>query len=252
MKVLVLGSSGFIGKNLLAYLQYLSDVTVLEHHYQEREESLREKCKQADCVFHLAGISRPNDISEFESANVTYFASLLRILSEVQNPCPVMLASSIQAAMEPPYGMTEYGRTKKEAEDLLLDYGKRTGARVLIYRLPHLFGPFGCPEYNNVMHTFVHHIANGLPVRIDDPSTKLQLLSVEDFVIEIWCSISNPNVGGMCRITSPIYERSLEIIVDALQRIVSGELPIAGSFEEKLLSEVLYYRGGKDNIGLQC
>jgi len=248
MKVLVLGSNGFIGKNLLAYLQSMSDVTILEHHYQEQEESLREKCKQADCVFHLAGISRPADISEFESANVTYFASLLRILTEVQNPCPVMLASSIQAAMESPYGVTEYGRTKKEAEDLLLDYGKRTGACVLIYRLPHLFGPFGCPEYNNVMHTFVHHIANGLPVRVDCPDTKLQLLYVEDLVKEIFVSISDVSLNGYCPITSPVYEKTLGEVVDILTQLRDDSIPKSEAFEEKLAESMDYYRAENDSV----
>lgn len=242
MTVLVTGGNGFLGRNLVSYLHYRNDATVLEHHHTESEDALLDKCKHADYVFHLAGVTRPKDISEFETANVAYLSKILHSLVEARNFCPVMLASSIQASMEPPYGVTEYGKSKQKAEALLFQYHEMTEARVLIYRLPHLFGAYGRPEYNNVMHTFIHHIANGMPIRVDNASFQLQLLYATDFVKELVCAVTNPSLCGYCTIESPTYEKTLGEIVETLHRLASGKISLSDSFEVKLQSVLLYYR----------
>lgn len=242
MTALVTGGNGFLGRNLVSYLHSRNDITVLEHHHTESEDVLRDKCKQADCVFHLAGVTRPKDISEFETANVLYLSNILHWLVEARNFCPVMLASSIQASMEPPYGVTEYGKSKRHAEALLFQHHKMTGARVLIYRLPHLFGSYGRPEYNNVMHTFIHHIANEKPIRVDNTSFQLQLLYATDFVKELVNAVSNPSLCGYCTIESPIYEKTLGEVVATLNRLVSEKVPSSDTFEVKLQHVLSYYQ----------
>lgn len=247
MTMLVTGSNGFLGRNLVSYLHSLDDVTILEHHHLEGNDILLDKCKRAECVFHLAGVTRPKDIADFETANVSYLSNLLQILTDVQNNCPVMLASSIQAAMEPPYGVTEYGRSKQKAEKLLLKYSENTGARALIYRLPHLFGPYGRPEYNNVMHTFIHHIVNGLPIRVDNASTKLQLVYVVDFVQELVNAVTKTTFDGYCKIESPIYEKSLDEVVDTLHCLISRKPFPSDVFEVKLQQVISFYRQKKED-----
>lgn len=248
MTALVTGSNGFLGRNLVSYLHSRNDITVLEHHHTESEDVLRDKCKQADCVFHLAGVSRPKDISEFEAGNVLYLSNILHWLVEARNYCPVMMASSIQASMEPPYGVTEYGKSKRLAEALLFQHREMTGARVLIYRLPHLFGSYGRPGYNNVMHTFIHHIANGMPIRVDNASFQLQLLYATDFVKELVDAVSNPSLCGYCTIESPIYEKTLGEVVATLHRMISSKISSSDSFEVKLQQVLSYYQKNGSNI----
>lgn len=248
MTVLVTGGNGFLGRNLVSYLHSRNDVIVLEHHHAESEDALLDKCKHADYVFHLAGVTRPKDISEFETANVAYLSKILHSLVEARNFCPVMLASSIQASMEPPYGVTEYGKSKQKAEALLFHYREMTEARVLIYRLPHLFGAYGRPEYNNVVHTFIHHIANGMPIHIDNASFTLQLLYATDFVKEIVYAVSNPLLCGYCTIESPIYKKTLGEVVATLHRMVSGMVSSSDSFEIKLQHVLSYYQKNEDGI----
>lgn len=215
MKVLITGADGFIGRNFVEHLQTLPEVEIIKLSHLEPLEIRQTKCKEADIFFHFAGVSRPKDPAEFHTSIVDYLSSLLSILSKRAVPCPVVFTSSIQAAMEPPYGETEYGRAKRAAEDLLLEYGKQTGARTVIYRLPHTFGPYGQPDYNNVVHTFCHHIANGIPVRIDHPDAELSLLYVKDLVASFDADLFSATHSGIVAL-QPLYRMSLGKLAELL------------------------------------
>lgn len=191
MNILVTGSNGFIGKNLVAELHNIkdgklnvpgltSDLTVLEFDVETPPEKLEEFAAMADFVFHLAGINRPLDPADFMTGNFGLTSDLLRTLKKHNNTCPVMLASSIQARLE-----NDYGRSKKATEDLLLQYGADAGARVLVYRFPNVFGKWCRPNYNSVIATFCHNIARDLPITVNDPSVVISLVYIDDIVHEM-------------------------------------------------------------------
>ena len=191
MKVLVTGAKGFVGKNLCLTLKNIangcdksrgmdSDITVYEYDLDTDPSCLGEWTRDCDFVFHLAGVNRPKDASEFMEGNFGFTDTLLRALEEAGNTCPVMISSSIQAELDNPYG-----KSKLAGEELMRKYGERTGAEVLIYRLPNLFGKWCRPNYNSVTATFCHNIANGLPIQVNDPTVMLTLVYIDDLVAEL-------------------------------------------------------------------
>ena len=191
MKVLVTGAKGFVGKNLCLTLKNIangcdksrgidSDITVYEYDLDTDPSCLREWTRDCDFVFHLAGVNRPKETSEFMDGNFGFTDTLLKALEEAGNVCPVMISSSIQAERDNPYG-----QSKLAGEELMRKYGERTGAKVLIYRLPNLFGKWCRPNYNSVTATFCHNIANGLPIQVNDPAVELRLVYVDDLVAEL-------------------------------------------------------------------
>ena len=193
MNILVTGASGFVGRNLVENLKTLRDgknrtrpaLQIGEIFACTREtgaEQLADWCGRADFVFHLAGVNRPKDASEFQAGNRDLTGALLETLKRSGNRCPVMLSSSLQATLAGRFGKSEYGLSKRAGEELLFDYAAETGARVYVYRFPNLVGKWVRPEYNSAVGTFCHHIANDLPITVNDPSVELELLFVEDLI----------------------------------------------------------------------
>lgn len=181
--VLITGANGFIGKNLIATLN--NEVEILRYDTENTLEDLREFVKKADFVFHLAGANRPIDVTEFERGNRDFTGQLLDILIENPRVVPLLLTSSIQVSLDNPYG-----RSKKSAENLVLEYGKKTGAAVYIYRLPNVFGKWCRPNYNSVIATWCNSISHGLPIQINNPETELNLVYIDDVIQEFISTLS--------------------------------------------------------------
>lgn len=196
MNILVTGAHGFVGKNLCEALKNIKDgkdktrqgliiSKVWEYDIDSTPEQLSEWCQKADFVFNLAGVNRPKETSEFMEGNFGFASTLLDTLKKYENKCPVMLSSSQQASLTGRFGNSEYGRSKKAGEDLFLQYQEETGAKVLIYRFPNLFGKWCRPNYNSAVATFCNNIANDLPIQVNDPSVELELLYIDDLVTEM-------------------------------------------------------------------
>ena len=196
MKILVTGAKGFVGKNLCAALKNIKDgkdrrfpglaiEDVYEYDIDSKPEELDAWCKDCDFVFNLAGVNRPKETSEFMEGNFGFASTLLDTLKKHKNTCPVMLSSSQQASLTGRFGNSEYGRSKKAGEDLFLEYGKETGAKVLVYRFPNLFGKWCRPNYNSAVATFCNAFANDLPYTVNDSSVELELLYIDDLVDEM-------------------------------------------------------------------
>ncbi|MBR1642068.1 MAG: NAD-dependent epimerase/dehydratase family protein [Butyrivibrio sp.] len=196
MKILVTGAKGFVGKNLCANLRNIQEGKdrrfpnlkideVYEYDIDTDPTLLDVYCQKADFVFNLAGVNRPKETSEFMEGNFGFASTLLDTLKKYGNKCPVMLSSSQQASLTGRFGNSEYGRSKKAGEDLFLKYQEETGAKVLIYRFPNLFGKWCRPNYNSAVATFCNAFANDLPYTVNDPSVELELLYIDDLVDEM-------------------------------------------------------------------
>lgn len=254
MKILVTGAKGFVGKNLVSALYNIKNgkdrahpelniEEIFEFDIDTDDSLLNEYCKEADFVFNLAGINRPQKTEEFMEGNFGFGEKLLSLLKANNNACPVMLSSSIQAELDNPYG-----RSKKAGEDLLFEYGRDTGAKVLVYRLPNLFGKWCKPNYNSVIATFCHNIANDLPITVNDPSVVLTLVYIDDLVEELISALlrSEHREGDFCKVVTE-HKITLGEIADLLYKF-SGQpktllLPQIpdNSFEKKLYSTYLSY-----------
>ncbi len=192
MKILVTGARGFVGRNLVENLKNIRDgkdrtrnfsvTEVFEYDIDSSPKKLDEFCQQADFVFNLAGVNRPKDTKEFQESNFGFASTLLETLKKYKNNCPVMLSNSIQATLIGRYGESDYGRSKLAGENLFFEYSNETGARVLVYRFPNLFGKWCRPNYNSVVATFCHNMAHDLPIQVNDPSTQLELLYIDDLI----------------------------------------------------------------------
>lgn len=271
MKVLVTGAKGFVGKNLCAALNNVKqgyDKThgdlvideVFEYDLDSTPDQLDEYCRQVDFVFNLAGVNRPKDPKEFLEGNFGFASTLLDTLKKHHNTCPVMLSSSQQASLTSRFGNSEYGRSKKAGEDLFLKYGEETGSKMLIYRFPNLFGKWCRPNYNSAVATFCNNKANDLPIQVNDPTTELELLYIDDLVDEMFnalvgkehhCEFDGLEViekenGKYCY--CPVTHKAtlgeivnlLDIFVAQSSSLVIPEIP-EGSFAKELYSTYLSY-----------
>ncbi len=271
MDILITGAKGFVGTNLTWALKNIRDgfdrtrpgISVGNLYLYDKdspEEELASACRDCGFVFDLAGANRPVDPSDFEKDNHAFTGSLLSLLEKEGNRCPVMLASSIQASLTGRYAGSVYGASKLAAEEELFCYAGKTGAKVFVFRFPNLFGKWSRPDYNSAVATFCHHIANGMPIRIDNPETELELLYIDDLISSMLdllegkverCTytgtepVPDPE-GRYCRV--PVTHRAtLGQIADCLYRFADypktlrmPEIP-DGSFEKKLFSMYLSY-----------
>ena len=270
MNILITGAKGFVGKNLCAALKNLRDNKdrtrlslkidhIYEYDLDTPKEKLDEYCEKADFVFHLAGVNRPQHPAEFMAGNFGFSSELLAALKRHHNTCPVMLSSSIQATLIGRYD-GDYGRSKKVGEELLFSYAAETGVRVLVYRFPNLFGKWCRPNYNSVVATFCHNIANDLSIRVNDRYTELELLYIDDLVQEMLDALEErehrcefdglapvPAEDGRYCYVPTTHKVTLGEIVDLLEQfraqpetLVLPEIP-AGGFAKKLYSTYLSY-----------
>lgn len=202
MKILVTGAKGFVGKNLCCQLNNIKEGKarcygdlqvdeVFEYDIDSTPEQLDNWCGECDFVFNLAGVNRPKDNDEFMKGNYGFASTLLDTLKKHHNTCPVMLSSSQQASLTGRFGNSEYGRSKKAGEDLFLEYGKETGAKVLVYRFPNLYGKWCRPNYNSAIATFCNNIANDLPIQVNDRSVQMEVLYIDDLVEEMICALKS-------------------------------------------------------------
>ena len=201
MKILVTGAHGFVGRNFVSQLRNIRDgkarnyalsgeeLEIFEYDVDTDPSLLDDYCRQADFVFNLAGVNRPKDTSEFMKGNFGFASTLLETLKEHGNRCPVMLASSIQATLVGRYAASDYGRSKLAGEELFFAYSRETGAKVLVYRFPNLFGKWCRPNYNSAVATFCYNTAHDLPLQVNDPSTRLELLYIDDLVEEMLAAL---------------------------------------------------------------
>ena len=196
MNILVTGAKGFVGKNLVWNLRNiaqgknrtrpgLSIGEIFEYDLDTYPALLEDYCARADFVFNLAGVNRPKDQSEFMQGNFGFASTLLDTLEKHRNACPVMLSSSVQATLIGRYGQSDYGKSKLAGEELFFSYGEKTGAPVLVYRFPNLFGKWCRPNYNSAVATFCHNMARDLPIQVNDPATRLELVYIDDLVEEM-------------------------------------------------------------------
>ena len=271
MNILITGAAGFVGKNLAAALQCVRDgrdrthpgLSVGEMYLYDIDSPasmLEEACRKADFVFNLAGVNRPQNQEDFMRGNFGFASTLLDTLKKYRNPCPVMLSSSIQATLEGRFAGSEYGKSKKAGEELFFSYGKETGAKVLVYRFPNLFGKWCRPNYNSAVATFCHNYAHDLPITVNDPSVELELLYIDDLVQEMLralegkehrCEFEGLNTvltdqGRYC--AAPVTHRAtlgqIVALLDSFraqpQTLLMPEIP-EGSFAKKLYSTYLSY-----------
>lgn len=271
MNILITGAAGFVGKNLSAALHCLQNGTdrtrpglsIGELYLYDKDspaELLEEACEKADFVFNLAGVNRPKEQEEFMEGNFGFASTLLDTLKKHHNPCPVMLSSSIQATLVGRYAEGGYGLSKKAGEELFFRYGEETGAKVLVYRFPNLFGKWCRPNYNSVVATFCYNYAHDLPITVSDPAVELEMLYIDDLVAEMLDALEGKehhcefeglttiltDAGRYC--AAPVSHRvTLGQIVSLLdsfkaqpQTLLMPEIP-EGSFAKKLYSTYLSY-----------
>lgn len=271
MNILVTGAKGFVGKNLVAALNNIKEnkdrthpeisiENVFEFDIDTDIALLDDFCKKADFVFNLAGVNRPENPEDFKKGNFGFAETLLATLKKHNNLCPVMLASSMQASLTGRFLSSEYGKSKKMGEQLFFDYSRDTGARVLVYRFPNVFGKWCKPNYNSAVATFCNNIANGLPITVNDASVELELVYIDDLVQEMLCALEGREhrceydglstvlcgTGDYCAV--PVTHRALLGEIVALleqfsaqpKTLMMPEIP-DGSFAKKLYSTYLSY-----------
>ena len=271
MNILITGAAGFVGKNLAAALHCLQngtdrtrpDLSIDRLYLYDKDspaELLEEGCQNADFVFNLAGVNRPQDSREFMEGNFGFASTLLDTLKKYHNTCPVMLSSSIQATLIGRYADGDYGKSKKAGEDLFFRYAQETGAKVLVYRFPNLFGKWCRPNYNSVVATFCYNYAHDLPIQVNDPTVRLEMLYIDDLVAEMLDALEGKAHacefegltpvfradGRFCAapVTHSVTLGEIVSLLDAFraqpQTLKMPEIP-AGSFAKKLYSTYLSY-----------
>jgi UDP-2-acetamido-2,6-beta-L-arabino-hexul-4-ose reductase len=242
MKILITGAKGFIGKNLVAELRNRNYTNIFEYDKETEPTLFDEYCKEADFVFHLAGVNRPKEQSEFMEGNFGFTSTLLNTLKKYNKNCPVMISSSFQARLD-----NLYGKSKKAGEDLLFDYSNETGSKVLIYRFPNVFGKWCRPNYNSAVATFCHNVAHELPITVNDPTVVMNLVYIDDVVNELINALEgNENRNGdFCEVPI-VHTVALGKIVDLIYSFRNSReercIPyMSDAFTKKLYSTYLSY-----------
>jgi len=233
--VLITGANGFIGKNLIATLD--NDVEILRYDTENTLEELRQFAQKADFVFHLAGVNRPIEITEFETGNRDFTERLLDIFKDSSKIVPVLMTSSVQAELDNPYG-----KSKKSAEDAVLEYGKETGAAVYIYRLPNVFGKWCRPNYNSVIATWCYNISRELPIQLNNPETELNLVYIDDVILELINAFSgheSRDIDGFCFVQRT-FRATLKQIADTLKIFKESRVSLVLPSFEKDFERFLY------------
>lgn len=274
MRILVTGAKGFVGRNFCSQLYNIKEDkacwygdlqidAVYEYDLDSTPEQLDAWCRDCDFVFNLAGVNRPEDPKEFMEGNFGFATTLLNTLKKYKNNCPVMISSSIQATLAGRFGTSEYGKSKKAGEELMFEYGKETGAKVLVYRFPNLFGKWCRPNYNSAIATFCNNIANDLPIQVNDRSVEMELLYIDDLVDEMIGALTGnehrcefegvgtiPSESGRYCFVPVTHKTTLGEIVDIVKECADAtsnkdginmvELP-QGSLRYKLMTTYLSY-----------
>lgn len=242
MKILITGAKGFIGKNLVETLKAQGNHTLYEYDLDTSESLLEEYTKECEFIFHLAGVNRPKEQSEFMTGNFGFTSTLLEYLKKHKNKAPIMISSSIQAALENPYG-----QSKKAGEDLMFAYSEETGAKVLVYRFPNVFGKWCRPNYNSAVATFCNNIAHDLPIQVNDPSVVMHLVYIDDVLEELLRSLEGKeNVSGIFCEVPVTHTVKLGEIVDLIQSFKMSRMNLTvpdmtNEFAKKLYSTYLSY-----------
>lgn len=242
IKILVTGTNGFIGQNLIIELKNRDYKEIFEYDIDTDPSLLDTYCKEAGFVFHLAGVNRPKDPSEFMVGNLGFTSTLLDKLKKNHNTCPVMISSSTQAVLDNPYG-----RSKKAGEDLIFAYSKETGAKVLVYRFPNVFGKWSRPNYNSAIATFCHNIAHDLPIAVNDPNVTMNLVYIDDVINELLNALEGKeNKQGVFCEVSIQYTINLGDIVDLIYSFKESRKTLSipnmsNDFEKKLYSTYLSF-----------
>ncbi|WP_031547984.1 capsular polysaccharide biosynthesis protein CapF [Salinicoccus luteus] len=242
MNILVTGANGFIGKNLIADLNYSTDYKVFKVTRDTTDAELEGYCEKADFVYHLAGVNRPSDESEFMKGNYEFTKKFLKKLKEKKSKAPILISSSTQAEKYNPYG-----ESKRAGEELVFKYKEETGNNVFVYRLPNVFGKWSKPNYNSVVATFCHNIANGLPITVNDESVNLKLVYIDDVVKEFKSTLTHDkNIPNRFCEVNPVHEVKLGKIVELIYSFKKSRekrtIPdMNDSFTKKLYSTYLSY-----------
>ncbi len=241
MNILVTGAKGFVGQNLVAILKSQTNYEIFEFDRDSDPKLLKEYCKRADFIFHLAGVNRPKDTQEFAQDNVDLIRIIIDSLSEYKNSCPIIFSSSIQATVDNPYG-----KSKKEGEELLLEYGNTSGAKVMIFRIPNVFGKWCRPNYNSFVATLCYNVIHDIPIEIHDPNHLMNLVYIDDLVRAMADKIqANEQSLGYCNV--PVsYFVTLEKISELIHSFKKGRetlyIPdVSDDFTKKLYSTYISY-----------
>jgi len=242
MKILVTGAKGFVGKNLIVTLEQLEGVEIYSYDIDTVLALLDTYTKDCDFVFHLAGVNRPQHEEEFQAGNFGFTSKLLNSLKLNHNTCPILITSSTQAALNNPYG-----RSKKEAEDLIFAYAKEAGAKIMVYRLPNVFGKWCRPNYNSAVATFCHTIAHDLPIKVNDPEVMMNLVYIDDVVEEMIRALHGnaTREGEFCKVPV-VYTIKLGEIVELIYYFKNSRNDLsvpdmADDFTKKLYATYLSY-----------
>lgn len=264
MNILVTGSKGFVGKNLIATLENIRDgkdrthqingcmnpgeLNIYQYDIDSNEQELEEYCRKANFVINLAGVNRPENVMEYMTGNLGFSNQLLKILERNKNTCPVILSSSIQASLQGRYSGSEYGKSKRAGEELFQEYSSKTGVKVLIYRFSNIFGKWCRPNYNSAVATFCFNIAHNLPIQLNDRKTEMELIYIDDLIEELLGALNEKehyNAEGYCYV--PVsFHKTLGEIADLIESFKASRqnkvIPnLIDAFTNRLYSTYISY-----------